>query len=84
MVAAEYLGYWEVTRGACVNIIGFGLWRRLQSVLARPLASAFLIGSGGESRAEVVSTRPRWCMEAFLVSTMVVGLAEIRDKVPIS
>jgi Ca2+/H+ antiporter, TMEM165/GDT1 family len=42
-------------------------------------------GSGGGSRAKVVLPPDprRLCMEAFLVSTLVVGLAEIGDKTQI-
>src|SRR4029077_1141200 len=42
-------------------------------------------GSGGGSRAKVVLPPDprRLCMEAFLVSTLIVGLAEIGDKTQI-
>src|SRR6516165_4215136 len=82
-------GHWgvaaRVERGACVNILGSAMAQAARKGLARPLASA--------PRTRVVRRVP--CqgssppdpdgssVEAFLVSTMVVGLAEIGDKTQI-
>lgn len=73
--------------GACVNTLGLTAVAQADLIgLARPLASAASTGSGGGGGAWVVShPTPNGgaAVEAFLVSTMVVGLAEIGDKTQI-
>jgi putative Ca2+/H+ antiporter (TMEM165/GDT1 family) len=71
--------------GVGVNTLSFGYGANGLMGLARPLASVPCTGSGGGGRAKVcLSPDPEWhSVEAFLVSTMVVGLAEIGDKTQI-
>jgi Ca2+/H+ antiporter, TMEM165/GDT1 family len=71
--------------GVCVNTLGSGHGAGGVDGLARPLASVpcTRVGRRGPCQGSLPPD-PRWpSVEAFLVSTMVVGLAEIGDKTQI-
>jgi Ca2+/H+ antiporter, TMEM165/GDT1 family len=71
--------------GACVNMLGLGhgagdrlVWRDLWHRFPLPGS-----GSGSRAKAHLVPDPNGISVEAFLVSTLVVGLAEIGDKTQI-
>src|SRR6516225_4542590 len=82
-------GHWgvaaRVERGACVNILGSAMAQAARKGLARPLASAprTRVGRRVPCQGSSPPDPDGSSVEAFLVSTMVVGLAEIGDKTQI-
>ena len=78
-------GLGVVYRGVCVNTLGSGHGADGLKGLARPLASVpcTRVGRRGRAKVHFRPTPDGPSVEAFFVSTMVVGLAEIGDKTQI-
>ena len=88
-VLLQRVRHWGVAarawRGACVNILGSGhgagdrrVWRDLWHRFPAPG-----LGSGSRAKVHLLPDPTASFVEAFLVSALVVGLAEIGDKTQI-